>query len=87
VIEAFVQGLGGALFEEIRFENGRILNHRFSAYRLPRFTDVPDIDVLLVVRKDFQPEGAEETPIVVGTAPAGPVFGRAGGPRRGLDRV
>ena len=66
---AIVQGLGGALFEAIRFENGRILNPHFAQYRLPRFTDVPTIDVVLVDRKDPPPAGAGECPIV-GIAPA-----------------
>src|SRR6202140_5438358 len=38
---ANIMALGGALFEAIEFENGRILNGRFSDYRLPRFSDVP----------------------------------------------
>ena len=32
-----VQGIGGALFEAIHFEDGKILNPRFSSYRVPRF--------------------------------------------------
>ncbi|MBV8206067.1 MAG: xanthine dehydrogenase family protein molybdopterin-binding subunit, partial [Acidobacteria bacterium] len=38
---AVVQGIGGALFEAIHFENGRILNPHFAEYRVPRFTDAP----------------------------------------------
>jgi len=66
---ANVMGIGGALFEAIEFENGRILNGRFSRYRLPRFSDVPSIEVVLVDRKDQPSAGAGETPIV-GLAPA-----------------
>ena len=66
---AIVQGLGGALFECLRFENGRILNPRFSQYRVPRFSDMPAIEVVLVDRKDLKSEGAGEAPIV-GIAPA-----------------
>jgi isoquinoline 1-oxidoreductase len=64
-----LQGLGGALFEEVDFEDGRILNPRFSGYRVPRFSDVPPIEVVLVDRKDLPSAGAGETPIV-GLAPA-----------------
>lgn len=64
-----IQGLGGALFEAIEFEDGRILTDRFSRYRVPRFADVPTIDVVLVDRKDLPSTGAGETPIV-GIAPA-----------------
>jgi isoquinoline 1-oxidoreductase len=66
---AVVMGLGGALFEEIDFARGRILNARLSEYRVPRFRDVPKIDVVLLNRKDIPSAGAGETPIV-GIAPA-----------------
>jgi isoquinoline 1-oxidoreductase len=66
---AIIQGLGGALFEAIEFENGRLLNGRFSQYRVPRFADVPPIEIVLVDRRDLPPAGAGETPIV-GVAPA-----------------
>jgi isoquinoline 1-oxidoreductase len=64
-----IMGLGGALTEAIHFENGRILNPRFSRYRVPRFTDIPAVETVLVNRKDLPPAGAGETPIV-GIAPA-----------------
>lgn len=66
---AIVQGLGGALFEQVKFEGGKILNAHFSDYRVPRFADVPDIEVVIVDRKDLPSAGAGETPIV-GLAPA-----------------
>ena len=61
--------LGGALFEQIRFSDGRIENARFSQYRVPRFADIPQIEVVLVDRPDLPSAGAGETPIV-GLAPA-----------------
>jgi CO/xanthine dehydrogenase Mo-binding subunit len=64
-----IMGLGGALFEAIEFENGRILNGRFSSYRVPRFSDVPTIETVLLDRKDLPSAGAGECPIV-GLAPA-----------------
>lgn len=66
---ALVMGLGGALFERIEFENGKILNPTFSDYRLPRFRDLPAIEIVLLDRKDLLSAGAGETPIV-GIAPA-----------------
>jgi nicotinate dehydrogenase subunit B len=66
---AMVMGIGGALFEAIEFEDGRILNPRFSRYRVPRFRDTPQIDVILLDRKDLPSAGAGETPIVA-IAPA-----------------
>jgi isoquinoline 1-oxidoreductase len=62
-------GLGGALFEEIEFDNGRIRNGRFRDYRLPRFSDMPKIEAVLIDRKDIEPGGAGEVPMF-GLAPA-----------------
>jgi isoquinoline 1-oxidoreductase len=66
---AIVQGIGGALFEAIHFDNGRISNPYFADYRLPRFSDVPQIEVELIDRKDQPSMGAGETPLM-GLAPA-----------------
>ena len=66
---AITMAIGGALFESIQFENGKILNPHFASYRVPRFMDVPLIEVVLVDRKDIPSAGAGETPIV-GLAPA-----------------
>jgi nicotinate dehydrogenase subunit B len=66
---ANVQGLGGALFEAIQFENGKILNGRMSQYRVPRFSDLPPIETVLVDRKDIPSAGAGECPLI-GLAPA-----------------
>ncbi len=66
---AIVMGIGGALFEAIDFADGKILNSRLSKYRVPRFSDVPKIDVVILDRKDLPSAGAGETPIV-GIAPA-----------------
>ncbi len=69
IVGGNIMGLGGALFEKIEFANGRILNAQFSKYRVPRFSDVPSIEVVLLNRKDIPPAGAGETPLV-GLAPA-----------------
>jgi nicotinate dehydrogenase subunit B len=64
-----VQGLGGALFEAIEFENGKILNGRLSQYRVPRFSDLPALETVLLDRKDIPSVGAGECPMI-GLAPA-----------------
>ena len=66
---AMVQGLGGALFEAVRFGDGIVTTDRFSRYRVPRFSDAPELDVVLVDRKDLPSAGAGETPLVC-VAPA-----------------
>ena len=69
VVGAHIQGLGGALFESIQFENGKIKNPHFATYRVPRFHDLPEIEAVLLDRKDIPSAGAGETPIMA-VAPA-----------------
>ncbi len=76
---SIVQGLGGALFEAIDFRDGVILNGTMAQYRVPRFKDVPPIDIVLLDRKDLPSAGAGETPIVC-VAPAIGSAARAFGP-------
>jgi isoquinoline 1-oxidoreductase len=66
---SIIQGMGGALFERIDFKDGKILNGQMSKYRVPRFSDVPTLDIVMVNRKDIAPAGAGETPILA-IAPA-----------------
>jgi nicotinate dehydrogenase subunit B len=76
---ATVMGLGGALFEAIHFESGRITNGSMAAYRVPRITDVPPIEVVLLDRPDLPSAGAGETPIVaVAPALANAIFAATG---------
>jgi nicotinate dehydrogenase subunit B len=77
---SIVQGLGGALFEAIRFADGRILNGTLAQYRVPRFKDVPPIEIALLDRRDLPSAGAGETAIVC-IAPA------IGSAVRGLGKV
>lgn len=64
-----IMALGGALFEAVHFENGRILNPRLSEYRVPRFRDVPQVEVILLDRRDLPSQGGGETPLIA-IAPA-----------------
>lgn len=64
-----VMGLGGAVAEAIAFRDGRILNGSMQEYPIPRFRDVPPIDIVLLNRRDLPSAGAGETPIVC-VAPA-----------------
>jgi len=68
-IGSIIQGLGGALFEAVEFADGKILNPGLSAYRVPRFSDTPKIEIILIDRKDLPSEGAGEA-CIVGIAPA-----------------
>jgi len=85
---AMAQGIGGAMFEAIRFADGKNLNPHFSSYRVPRFSDMPVIESILLDRKDLPSAGAGETPIV-GVAPAvsNAIFDACGIRLRGLPLV
>jgi isoquinoline 1-oxidoreductase len=74
-----IMGLGGALKEEIRFENGRVLNPRFSMYQVPRTRDLVPMNVILLDRPDLPSVGSGETPIIaVAPAIAAAVFHATG---------
>ena len=78
---ATVMGLGGALFEAIHFDAGHILNASLHAYRVPRFTDIPEIETILLDRPDLPSAGAGETPIVALAPAIANAIVAAGGPR------
>jgi isoquinoline 1-oxidoreductase len=85
---AAVMGLGGALFEAVQFANGKILNPRFSSYRVPRFRDAPLLETVLLDRKDLPSAGAGETPIVALAPAVGNAIFQASGIRlRSLPMV
>lgn len=65
-----MMGIGGTLFEAIEFADGRLSNGKLSRYRVPRFSDAPVLETILIDRKDLHSAGAGETPIVA-IAPAG----------------
>jgi isoquinoline 1-oxidoreductase len=66
---AIIMGLGPALREEMRFDGGKMLNAAFAKYRVPRFDDLPELDVHLLNRPDLPSTGAGETPLIA-VAPA-----------------
>jgi isoquinoline 1-oxidoreductase len=66
---ATVMALGPALFEAVEFDRGRITTMPFAGYRVPRYADTPDIDVVLVDRPDLPSAGGGEVPLIA-VAPA-----------------
>ncbi len=74
-----IMGLGATLREEMRFEDGQILNAGFAGYRVPRFKDVPKINVHLINKTDIPSAGGGETPIIaIAPAIANAVFAATG---------
>jgi nicotinate dehydrogenase subunit B len=58
-------GLGYCLSEEARFQGGRILDENFGTYRLPRFSWMPAMEVILVDNPDLPPQGGGEPAITL----------------------
>ncbi|HYT52383.1 MAG TPA: xanthine dehydrogenase family protein molybdopterin-binding subunit [Gaiellaceae bacterium] len=52
---ATMQGLGNALFEEMVFEDGQLLNDTLLEYRIPSFEDVPDEMSCVIVENEDGP--------------------------------
>jgi len=74
-----IMGLGPALREEMRFADGKMRNAVFSTYPVPRFADVPELDIHLLNRPDLPSAGGGETPIIaIAPAIANAVFHATG---------
>ena len=59
--------------------DGKIRNASFSEYPVPRFSDVPDLDIHLLNRPDLPSVGGGETPIIaIAPAIANAVFHATG---------
>src|SRR5205823_1862036 len=79
VTGAILMGLGPALREEMTFESGKITNATFRKYQVPRFADVPELDIHLIDRPEVPSSGAGETPIIaVAPAVANALFAACG---------
>jgi nicotinate dehydrogenase subunit B len=83
-----IMALGGAMFESVPLDHGQIARPSLSGYRVPRFTDIPAIEVVLLDRPDLPPAGAGETPLIaVAPAIAGAIFAATGRRLRALPLV
>ena len=86
---AVAMGLGPALFEQIDFAGGRILNASMTDYRVPRLGDVPaDVRVVLLDQPDQPSAGGGEAPIIaVAPAIANAIFRACGVRLRSMPLV
>jgi xanthine dehydrogenase molybdenum-binding subunit len=62
------QGIGYCLSEELKVEEGRILNPTFTDYKLAATTDVPELDISFVETQDpagpYGAKGIGESPLI-----------------------
>jgi CO/xanthine dehydrogenase Mo-binding subunit len=72
-------GLGYTLQEEVHFKGGEVLDRNFDTYELPRFSQVPRIDAVLVDAADIPAAGGGEPAIVpMGAVVANAIFDAVG---------
>ncbi len=64
-----MMGLGSSLSEEIRFRNGEVLDRNFDSYQIPRFSWLPNMEILFVDNPEAPALGGGEPPIIA-MAPA-----------------
>ncbi|SDY77005.1 xanthine dehydrogenase, molybdenum binding subunit apoprotein [Proteiniborus ethanoligenes] len=70
---AIVQGIGSALFEEIKLDNGKFLNKSFMDYKIPAVGDMPDMKLTFIENPQHDgPFGARAIaePAMIPSAPA-----------------
>jgi isoquinoline 1-oxidoreductase len=81
-----IQGMGGALWEQLEFDGRHQLTRTLSQYRTPRFRDVPvEMVVELIDRREVAAAGAGESPITLpAPAIANAVFAATGERKRSL---
>jgi len=85
---ATVMALGPALFEAVRLDRRGIVNGSLGAYRVPRFSDVPRIEVILLDRPAIPSAGGGEVPLIaVAPAIANAIFRAAGVRLRAMPLV
>ena len=76
---SIMMGIGTALWEAMEFHGGRPLNPSFARYRVPRITDLPEIEVALIRNPATASTGAGEPGIVpIAAAVANAVFNATG---------
>jgi CO/xanthine dehydrogenase Mo-binding subunit len=72
-------GLGYTLSEEVRFKGGEVLDKNFDTYSLPRFSQVPPIDTVLIDAPEIAAQGCGEPAIVpLGAAVANAIYDAVG---------
>jgi CO/xanthine dehydrogenase Mo-binding subunit len=74
-----VQGVSRALYEEVTFDGNGVTSIDWEGYPIMRFPDVPELDIVLIDRRDLAPLGAGELSTVpIPAAIANAVFDATG---------
>jgi nicotinate dehydrogenase subunit B len=71
--------LGYTLSEEVHFEGGNVLDRGFDTYQIPKISWLPQIDCVILDRRDKPPKGGGEPAIIaVGAAVANAIHDATG---------
>ena len=74
-----VMGLGLALQEAVRYEQGRILSRSFASYPIPTFREAPALEIVVLPAPDSPPQGGATAALcAVAPAVANAVFDAVG---------
>lgn len=74
-----IMGLSSVLSEEVHFEGGDIKERSFGSYDVTRFSDVPEIETVLIDNPELAPQGCGEPTITcVGPMLANALFDATG---------
>ena len=74
-----VQGASRSLMEEVDFDANGVKDLDWSSYPIIRFSQVPDVEIVLINREELEPMGAgEAASIATGAAIANAVFDATG---------
>jgi len=72
-------GVGYALTEEVQFAKGEVLTKNFDSYDIPKFSNIPKMEIVLIDNRDIPPDGMGEPPIItMGAAIANAVYDKIG---------
>ena len=82
---SITMGLGYALAEEVRFQDGAVLDRNFDTYQIPRFSWLPRIKTILIENPETPASGCGEPPITtIGAVVANAIFDATGARLRQL---
>jgi len=74
-----IQGTSRALMEEVDFDSSGVQSLDWSTYPIIRFSEIPDVEIVLINQPEMQPLGAgEASSIATGAAIANAIFDAIG---------
>jgi isoquinoline 1-oxidoreductase beta subunit len=77
-------GLGGALFQEITIDKGRVVQTNFHNHRMMLMADMPKVETVIVPTYDFWGGVGEPTICVTAPAVMNAIYAATGKPVRNL---